>query len=98
MHEHKGPVDKIPEDGDQFAVHGILETFPGKFAVFCFRRYLCKIITKHIHALAATILLLYKIGDIISHIEFPVTTGTHLISFEVQELIGRNIIGYNISM
>jgi hypothetical protein len=38
MHQHKGAVYKIAEDGSQLTVIPVLEIFPGKIIILCFRR------------------------------------------------------------
>ena len=48
MHQHKGAVYKISKDVYQFTVVPVLEIFPGKIIVFCFRRIGAKYITQYI--------------------------------------------------
>ncbi len=51
MHQHKCSVHKISEDGYQFTVVPVLEIFPGKIIVFCFRCIGTKYIAQvHLHS------------------------------------------------
>ena len=86
MHQHPGAVYKIPEDVDQFTVIPVLEILPGKIIIFCLRCIGAQYIAQYVFAAG-------KIHEVFMHPYSPVTAGRNFFTFNIQELIGRHIVG-----
>ena len=98
MHQDKSTIYKIAQNGHQLTVYRILKTLPGKFTVLCFWRNCCEVIAQGIYHLWSTIFWSYKIIDVIFHLYAPPTTRTHLVVFQIHELIGRHICRQDITV
>ena len=82
-------VDEVAEDGNELVVVAGLIVAPGEIVVFCFRCIGCEDIAKHI-------LFAWHIDEIFVEPDGPVARGRNLVTFEVEEFVGRYIVGKDI--
>ena len=88
--EHDGAVHEVSEDGHQFAVVAGLEFLPGEVVVLGFGGVGGEHVTHHV-GLAREVL------QILVSPHRPVAGGGDLVALEVQELVGRNVVGKYVS-
>ena len=83
--KHHGAVHEVSKDGKEFRVVAALEVLPGEVVILGFRGIGGEDITHDV--LAARELLLIFI-----HPHGPVTGSGNLVTFKVEELIGRDVV------
>ena len=84
--EHHGAVHEIAEYGHEFAVVALLEVGPGEVVVLCFRGVCRQHVAEHV-------LLAREVAQILVEPHRPVAGGRYLVILEIEELIGRHVVG-----
>ena len=91
MREHHGTVHEVAEDGHQLGVIPCLELLPAEIVILRFRGIRGQNVAQHI-LLAGEILHVFVRPD------GPAAGGGYLVSFEVQELVGRHVLREDVSV
>ena len=86
IQQHQHPVDKITQNGYQLIVVLCLKILPGKIIILGFRCIGTQRIAQHVF-------LTGKILEILMQPHRPVSGRRNFIPFQVQEFIGRHIVG-----
>ena len=86
VREHNGTVHKVAQNGHQLIVVASLEIAPGEIVVFGLGGIGCEHIAQHI-------LLAGELGQIFMQPHRPVAAGGDFVTLQIQELIGRHILG-----
>src|SRR5450432_706960 len=86
VHKNECAVYKISENGNKFGVVSVLEIFPGKIIILCFRCIGAEYIPEHIFTA-------WKIFQIFMYPHGPVSARGYFLSFDIQKFISGHIVG-----
>ena len=90
LRELQGAVHEVAVDGHEFGVVALLEIAPHEVVVFRFRGIGGQYI-------AQNVLFSGEIHEILVQPDGPVARGRDFIVFEVQKLVGRHVVGHNVT-
>ena len=90
LRQHQCAVDEVAVNSHQLTVIPGLKILPGKIVVFGFGSIGCQYIPQHI-------LFAFEVTQIFMQPYGPIPGSRNLVSFQIQKLIGRHIIGQYIT-
>ena len=89
VRQHQGAIHEVAQDGHQLVVVAGLEVLPGEVVVLG----LGSIGREHI---AQHVLLAGEVHQVFMQPHSPVAAGGNLVALQVQELVGRHVVGHHI--
>ena len=89
MVEHHHAVDEVAQHGDQLRIVALLKVGPGEVVVFGLRHRGGEHVAQHV-------LLAGEVRQVFVQPHGPVARGRQLLTLEVQEFVGRNLVGQNV--